>query len=78
MYEKSGHKYDQNLDRSILVMMGLLRRSIRTKTIDLTGKSMVCPDVSDEITAIEYINLCLEIAESEFRHLSTPRVDDNR
>lgn len=77
MNEKLGHKYDQHLDRSIIVMMGLLRRSIKTKTRDLTCKSLVFPDVSDEITAIEYINLCLEIAESEFRHLSTPMVDDN-
>ena len=76
MTEKSGYKYDQHLDRSIIVMMGLLRRSIKTKTIDLTCRSMVCPGASDDVTAIEYITLCLDIAESEFRQLSMPRVDD--
>ena len=77
MNEKFGHKYDQHLDRSIIVMMGLLRRSIKTKTRDLTCKSLVTAGNSDEVNAIEYITLCLEIAESEFRQLSMPRVDDN-
>ena len=76
MTEKSGYKYDQHLDRSIIVMMGLLRRSIKTKTRDLTCKSLVTAGTLDEVNAIEYITLCLDIAESEFRQLSMPRVDD--
>ena len=76
MNEKLGHKYDQHLDRSIIVMMGLLRRSIKTKTRDLTCKSLVTAGTLDEVNAIEYITLCLDIAESEFRQLSMPRVDD--
>ena len=76
MNEKSGYKYDQILDRSIIVMMGLLRRSIKTKTRDLTCKSLVTAGTLDEVNAIEYITLCLDIAESEFRQLSMPRVDD--
>jgi hypothetical protein len=75
--EKSGYKYDQNLDRSIIVMMGLLRRSIKTKTRDLTSKSLVTAGNSDEVNAIEYITLCLDIAESEFRQISMRQVDDN-
>ncbi len=78
MNEKSGYKYDQNLDRSIIVMMGLLRRSIKTKTRDLTCKSLVTAGSSDEVNAIEYITLCLDIAESEFRQISMRQVDDNR
>ena len=77
MNEKSGYKYDQILDRSIIVMMGLLRRSIKTKTRDLTCKSLVTAGALDEVNAIKYITLCLDIAESEFRQLSMPRVDDN-
>lgn len=77
MNEKSGYKYDQILDRSIIVMMGLLRRSIKTKTRDLTCKSLVTTGALDEVNAIKYITLCLDIAESEFRQLSMPRVDDN-
>ena len=77
MNEKFGHKYDQHLDRSIIVMMGLLRRSIKTKTRDLKCKSLVFAGSLDEVNAIEYITLCLDIAESEFRQLSMPRVDDN-
>ena len=77
MNEKSGYKYDQNLDRSIIVMMGLLRRSIKTKTRDLTCKSLVTAGNSDEVNAIEYITLCLDIAESEFRQISMRQVDGN-
>ena len=50
---------------------------IKTKTRDLTCKSLVTSGNSDEVNAIEYITLCLEIAESEFRQPSMPRVDDN-
>jgi hypothetical protein len=39
--EKSGDKFEQNLDRSIVVMMGLLRKTINTKQRDLTSKSLV-------------------------------------
>ena len=77
MNEKSGYKYDQNLDRSIIVMMGLLRRSIKTKTRDLTCKSLVTAGSVDEVNAIQYISLCLDIAESEFRQLSMSWVDDS-
>ncbi len=77
MNEKSGYKYDQNLDRSIIVMMGLLRRSIKTKTRDLTCKSLVTGSNSDDVNAIEYITLCLDIAESEFRQISMRQVDGN-
>ena len=77
MNEKLGHKYDQHLDRSIIVMMGLLRRSIKTKTRDLTCKSLVTAGSVDEVNAIQYISLCLDIAESEFRQLSMSWVDDS-
>ena len=77
MNEKLGHKYDQHLDRNILVMMRLLRHSIKTKTRDITSKSLVTAGSVDEVNAIQYISLCLDIAESEFRQLSMSWVDDS-
>lgn len=74
--ELPGKRYDQQLDRSILVMMMVLRKKINAKTRDLTSKSLV-DNNAECVEAIKYIALCMETAEQEYRHLSTHYIDDN-
>jgi hypothetical protein len=74
--ELPGKRYDQQLDRSILVMMMVLRKKINAKTKDLTSKSLV-DDNADGVEAIKYIALCMDTAEQEYRHLSNRHLDDN-
>lgn len=65
-----GYKYDQYLDRSILVMMCLLRGKLKAKTRDLLCKSLVSDSASDEFNTVEYIALCVDTAEREYKKLS--------
>ena len=67
MKEKSGDKFEQNLDRSIIVMMSLLRKSINTKTRDLTSKSLVENIDTNALNSIQYVSLCLDVAEQEYK-----------
>ncbi len=62
MNERLGCEYDQNLDRSIIVMMDTLRRRLKIKTRDLACKSLVFTNSTDDLKTIEYIILCIEIA----------------
>ena len=74
--ELPGKRYDQQLDRSIPVMMMVLRKKINAKTRDLTSKSLV-DNNPDGIEAIKYIALCMDTAEQEYRHLSNRHLDDH-
>jgi hypothetical protein len=65
--EKSGDKFEQNLDRSIVVMMSLLRKTINTKQRDLTGKSLVENTDTNALNSIQYVSLCLDVAEQEYK-----------
>lgn len=69
MKEKSGDKFEQNLDRSIVVMMSLLRKSINRKTMDLTSKSIVDNSDTNALNTIQYVSLCLDVAEQEFKQM---------
>jgi hypothetical protein len=74
--ELPGKRYDQQLDRSILVLMMVLRKKLNIKTRDLTSKSLV-DNNSESVEAIRYIALCMDTAEQEYKHLSTQLLDDN-
>ena len=74
--ELPGGRYDQQLDRTILVMMMALKKRINVKTRDLTSKSLV-DNNSEGIDAIRYVALCMDAAEQEYRQLSTKHLDDN-
>lgn len=69
MKEKSGDKFEQNLDRSIVVMMSLLRRSINAKTRDLTSRSLVDNSDTNALNSIQYVSLCLDVAEQEYKQM---------
>ena len=69
MEEKSGDKFEQNLDRSIVVMMGLLRKTINTKQRDLTSKSLVENTDANALNSIQYVSLCLDVAEQEYKQM---------
>lgn len=69
MKEKSGDKFEQNLDRSIVVMMSLLRKTINTKQRDLTSKSLVENTDTNALNSIQYVSLCLDVAEQEYRQM---------
>lgn len=69
MKEKSGDKFEQNLDRSIVVMMSLLRRSINAKTRDLTSRSLVDNSDTNALNTIQYVSLCLDVAEQEYKQM---------
>lgn len=69
MKEKSGDKFEQNLDRSIVVMMSLLRKTINTKQRDLTSKSLVENIDTNALNSIQYVSLCLDVAEQEYRQM---------
>jgi hypothetical protein len=74
--ELPGKRYDQQLDRSILVMMMVLRKKINAKTRDLTSRSLV-DNNTEGVEAIKYIALCMDTAEEEYRYLSNRYLDDN-
>jgi ethanolamine utilization protein EutA (predicted chaperonin) len=67
--EKSGDKFEQNLDRSIVVMMSLLRKSISAKTRDLTSRSLVDNSDTNALNTIQYVSLCLDVAEQEYKQM---------
>jgi hypothetical protein len=67
--EKSGDKFEQNLDRSIVVMMSLLRKTINTKQRDLTSKSLVENTDTNALNSIQYVSLCLDVAEQEYKQM---------
>jgi hypothetical protein len=67
--EKSGDKFEQNLDRSIIVMMSLLRKTINTKQRDLTSKSLVENTDTNALNSIQYVSLCLDVAEQEYKQM---------
>ena len=67
MKEKSGDKFEHNLDRSIVVMMSLLRKTINTKQRDLTSKSLVENTDANALNSIQYVSLCLDVAEQEYK-----------
>ena len=69
MKEKSGDKFEHNLDRSIVVMMGLLRKTINTKQRDLTSKSLVENTDANALNSIQYVSLCLDVAEQEYKQM---------
>lgn len=69
MKEKSGDKFEQNLDRSIVVMMSLLRKSISAKTRDLTSRSLVDNSDTNALNTIQYVSLCLDVAEQEYKQM---------
>ncbi len=73
--ELSGNKYDQQLDRSILVMMMVLRMKICAKTRDLTSKSLVDNNAED-VESIRYIALCMDVAEKEYKQIATHQSTD--
>jgi hypothetical protein len=67
--EKSGDKFEHNLDRSIVVMMSLLRKTINTKQRDLTSKSLVENTDTNALNSIQYVSLCLDVAEQEYKQM---------
>ena len=69
MKEKSGDKFEQNLDRSIVVMMSLLRKSISAKTRYLTSRSLVDNSDTNALNTIQYVSLCLDVAEQEYKQM---------
>ncbi len=69
MKEKSGDKFEHNLDRSIVVMMSLLRKTINTKQRDLTSKSLVENTDTNALNSIQYVSLCLDVAEQEYKQM---------
>jgi hypothetical protein len=74
--ENSGWKFDSYLDTAILASLRVLRKRLSAKTKDLTSKSLVF-DNADDIEAIQYIALCIDVAEQEFRLLTMNNSDGN-
>lgn len=68
--ELPGKKYDQHLDRSILVAMMVLKKKVNAKTRDLTSKSLVFGCNPDDVNMVKYIALCIDVAEREYKKLS--------
>ena len=68
--ELPGKIYEQHLDRSILVAMMVLKKKVNAKTRDLTSKSLVFGCNHDDVNMVEYIALCIDVAEREYKKLS--------
>ena len=68
--ELPGKKYEQHLDRSILVAMMVLKKKVNAKTRDLTSKSLVFGCNHDDVNMVEYIALCIDVAERDYKKLS--------
>ena len=70
MNEKPGRTYELHLDRSILWMMRMLRKSLHMKTNNIIAKSLI-EDSRMDLDSIRHISICLDIAEDEYKYLSS-------
>ncbi len=63
--ELPGKKFDQQMDRIILILLRQLQRQLGKKTKDLMSKSLVFSD-DNQLEAVRYISICLDTAEEEY------------
>jgi hypothetical protein len=47
----------------------LLRKTINTKQRDLTSKSLVENTDANALNSIQYVSLCLDVAEQEYKQM---------
>jgi hypothetical protein len=47
----------------------LLRKTINTKQRDLTSKSLVENTDTNALNSIQYVSLCLDVAEQEYKQM---------
>ena len=60
--ELPGKRYDQQMDRIILILLRQLQKQLGKKTKDLMSKSLVFSD-DNQLEAVRYISICLDVAE---------------
>lgn len=63
--ELPGKRYDQQMDRIILILLRQLQKQLGKKTKDLMSKSLVFSD-DNQLEAVRYISICLDVAEEEY------------
>jgi hypothetical protein len=63
--ELPGKRYDQQMDRIILILLRQLQKQLGKKTKDLMSKSLVFSD-DNQLEAVRYVSICLDAAEEEY------------
>ena len=63
--ELPGKKYDQQMDRIILILLRQLQKQLGKKTKDLMSKSLVFSD-DNQLETVKYVSLCLSVVEEEY------------
>ena len=63
--ELPGKRYDQQMDRIILILLRQLQNQVQKKTKDLMSKSLVFAD-DNQLEAVKYVSVCLDAAEEEY------------
>ena len=57
--ELPGKRYDQQMDRIILILLRQLQKQIQKKTRDLVSQSLVFSD-NNQLEAVRYISVCID------------------
>jgi hypothetical protein len=63
--ELPGKRYDQQMDRIILMLLRQLQKQLGKKTRDLVSQSLVFSD-NTQLEAVRYVSICLDAAEEEY------------
>ena len=63
--ELPGKRYEQQMDRIILILLRQLQKQIQKKTRDLVSQSLVFSD-NTQLEAVRYVSICLDAAEEEY------------
>jgi hypothetical protein len=63
--ELPGKRYDQQMDRIILILLRQLQNQVQKKTKDLMSKSLVFAD-DNQLEAVKYVSVCLDAAQEEY------------
>jgi len=63
--ELPGKRYEQQMDRIILILLRQLQKQIQKKIRDLVSKSLIFSD-NNQLEAVRYVSICLDAAEEEY------------
>ena len=63
--ELPGKRYEQQMDRIILILLRQLQKQIQKKTRDLVSQSLIFSD-NNQLEAVRYISVCIDAAEEEY------------
>ena len=63
--ELQGKRYEQQMDRIILILLRQLQKQIQKKIRDLVSQSLICSD-NNQLEAVRYISVCIDAAEEEY------------